>query len=182
MWQFMAGQKIYFMMNVAPARYYPMQEMISRILDANPSSLPLWNPYLFSGSPLAADPLMQVWYPPAVLYRLLPYPAANGCFLALHLLLAVVGMAWFLRAQGLGAVAAALGGMGFGLGSHPSLALAFPPALSAYAWLPWVALFSARLADNPSARNAVSLGIVSEGRSPALNPGYLLPYRHESNS
>jgi len=159
MWQFMAGQKIYFMMNVVPARYYPMQEMIGRILDANPASLPLWNPYLFSGSPLAADPQMQVWYPPAVLYRLLPYPAANGCFLALHLLLAVVGMAWFLRAQGLGAVAAALGGMGFGLGSHPSLALVFPPALSSYAWLPWVALFSARLADNPTARNAVGLGI-----------------------
>ncbi len=173
MWQFMAGREVYFLSD-ALHQHYPFQQIIGRLLAEDPSSLPLWNPYLFSGSPLAADPQMQVWYPPAVLYRLLPYPVANGCFLALHLALAVVGMAWFLRAQGLGSCAAALGGIGFGLGSQPTFLLVVPPALCVYAWLPWVALFTSRLAASRATRDAVGLGIVGAWMLLAGSPPYLV--------
>ena len=109
--------------------------------------------------PLLADPQAHVLYPPAIVFRLLPFPEAFGWFLAIHAVLATVGMAVFLRGRGLTTGAAATGAIGFGLGAHPTLLLAVPPALCGYAWLPWVATASARLADRPNRREAAGLAV-----------------------
>ncbi|MEK7474930.1 MAG: hypothetical protein AAB152_04760 [Candidatus Coatesbacteria bacterium] len=124
-----------------------------------PGRIPLWNPYLACGLPLLADPQAHVLYPPALLFRFLPFPEAFGWFLALHAILATTGMAVFLRGRGLTPAAAAVGAVGFGLGAHPSFLLAVPPALCGYAWLPWVAAAAARVTDRPCARETAGLAI-----------------------
>lgn len=49
--------------------------------------LPLWNPYNASGEPWLANPQTGVFYPPAWLFVLLPFPAAYMLFLLFHLVL-----------------------------------------------------------------------------------------------
>ena len=46
--------------------------------------LPIWNPYFFSGYPLLANPQSLVFYPPAMLLRLVPlgYALGLGIFFA----------------------------------------------------------------------------------------------------
>jgi len=164
-WRFIAGLDMFYLSD-ALHQHYPFQAVIGRILAESPSAIPRWNPFQFAGTPLAADPQTHVYYPPAIVYRLLPFPAANGCFLALHVLLAMTGMAAFLRFKGLEPAAAAIGALGYSIGAHPSSLLVVAPALAAYSWLPWVALTAARFAG--AGRNQGDHGDRRSPRSPRL--------------
>jgi len=53
--------------------------------------LPLWNPYNSSGEPWLANPQTCVFYPPAWLFLVLPFPTAYTLFLLLHVALLGVG-------------------------------------------------------------------------------------------
>jgi hypothetical protein len=163
LWRFMTGQDMFYLSD-ALHQHFPFQAVLGRVLAEAPSAIPRWNPFQFAGTPLAADPQMQIYYPPAILYRFLPFPAANGCFLAFHILLAIWGMAAFLRFKGLEPPAAAIGAVGYAMGAHSSLLLIAAPVLCAYSWLPWVALSAVRFAgagDRPKkVREAVGLGLI----------------------
>src|SRR4029453_10959970 len=54
--------------------YYPMRVHVAQVLRAG--QLPLWNPYIFSGFPLMADIEAGSFYPPNVLFLILPGPWA----------------------------------------------------------------------------------------------------------
>lgn len=61
-------------------------------------AIPLWNPYQFSGYPFIANSqCVNLFYPPGLIFFLLPIPVAFSWYLAFHLILAVVGMYWLLR-------------------------------------------------------------------------------------
>ncbi len=62
--------------------------------------LPLWNPYLFSGTPFLANPQPALFYPPVWLIGLLPLTQAVGMLLLFHLWLAGLGAYAWLRAEG----------------------------------------------------------------------------------
>ncbi|MEK7767043.1 MAG: hypothetical protein AAB368_12475 [bacterium] len=140
--------------------HYPAQAIFSRLLAAAPARLPLWNPWQYCGSPLLADPQFMALYPPALLYRLLPFPQAYGTFLAFHALLALTGMAVFLRGRGASPAAAGLGAIGFALGAGPACLAGTPPVLAAFSWLPWIACLAARLATSGRVRDGAALGLV----------------------
>src|SRR5439155_8064951 len=63
------------------AEHFPNQAVLNACLREAPSRLPVWNPYLFCGCPLLADPQMQSCYPPAAVFRFWGYPTALGWFL-----------------------------------------------------------------------------------------------------
>ncbi|MEK7474825.1 MAG: hypothetical protein AAB152_04230 [Candidatus Coatesbacteria bacterium] len=159
MWARIAGVEMVYLSD-SLRQHYPFQAVTSRLLAEAPSRLPRWDPYLFCGHPLLADPTFQAWYPPAMLYRFLPFPVAFGCFLALHLVLAAVGMAVFVTRLGVGGPAAGLAAVAYALGAHPAELLSVPPVLCAYAWLPWVAWTADRLAAGGGARAAAGLAVV----------------------
>ena len=75
--------------------------------------LPAWNPYSFSGTPFAADPLSGWTYLPAmILFALLPLEAAAKAWVFVHLLsagLATYALARVLRMNVPGALVAAVG-------------------------------------------------------------------------
>lgn len=72
--------------------------------------LRLWNPRLFCGYPLYADPMVHPFYPPhLVLHGLLPPHAAYELTLLLHLFFAGAAMFWLLGALGRSRPAAAMG-------------------------------------------------------------------------
>src|SRR5260221_4215143 len=78
--------------------------------------LPLWNPYFFAGYPAAANPQMLLFYPPAMLLRLLPLSYAFGVTIWLHMSWAGLGLYWLMRQQQLSRPASLLAGLAVFLG------------------------------------------------------------------
>jgi hypothetical protein len=60
---------------------------------------PLWNPYLFSGTPFLAKPQPAFFYPPVWLLMALPATQVAGLLYCLHFWLAGVGMYGWLRSE-----------------------------------------------------------------------------------
>lgn len=58
---------------------------------------PSWNPYNFSGTPIAANIQAGIWYPPNVLFFLLPFQAAWTALIMLQPFLAAVFLYYYLR-------------------------------------------------------------------------------------
>ncbi len=120
---------------------------------------PWWNPYIFSGTPFIANPIVNIWYPPTWLFVLLPLNIAYSWHLALHILWAMLGMYvlisnfkfqisnWenrkryahveYSRYLDLGAW---IGGLVFGLSGFFTARIwaGHVDVIAAASWLPWV--------------------------------------------
>lgn len=123
---------------------------------------PLWNPHVMLGTSLAADPQAGLWYPPTLLFAILPALWAYGVMIGLHFAWAGAGMYRFLRAGGYVWPAALLGGIafefcGFVVGHRAHLTI-----LQAVAWLPWMLFAAQRLADT-GRRVYLALGAAALG-------------------
>ena len=59
-------------------------------------SIPLWNPYYYSGHPFLANPQAFVFYPTTLLFVVLPLPWAFNLDTVLHIYLAALGMYCFV--------------------------------------------------------------------------------------
>lgn len=75
-----------------------------------------WNPWIFGGYPLGADPQVSGQHPFDWLYGVLPLPAAAAVEEALCPAMAAVGMRLYLRRLGCSRAAAIVGAVAFGLG------------------------------------------------------------------
>jgi hypothetical protein len=75
--------------------------------------IPLWNPLILSGMPLAADPLAGLWYLPHVLAWVLPGALGFNLLFWAHLVLAAWGGLRLLRSEGASVPAAVIGGVVF---------------------------------------------------------------------
>ena len=107
--------------------------------------IPLWNPLILSGQPLAADPLSGLWYPPNWLTVVLSPQAAFPLLFWFHLSLAGIGTWQLARAEGIGRFGSIIAGLAFA--GMPKLiahvGLGHIGLVSAVSWMPW-ALFLAR--------------------------------------
>ena len=61
--------------------------------------LPLWNPYLFSGTPFVANPQPALFYPATWLVHLMPTSRAMGLIIVLHVWIAGAGMYAWMRSE-----------------------------------------------------------------------------------
>ena len=85
----------------AATQYYLFYYFLGKSLSSG--QIPAWNPYQFSGTPFAGDPLSGWSYLPAmILFSLLPLVAAVKSFMFLHLLLAGLSTYALARALGIG--------------------------------------------------------------------------------
>ena len=98
-WDLLSGQIT--LGSDAATQYYPWYYFLGESLWSG--QIPAWNPYQFSGTPFAADPLSGWSYLPAMLlFTLLPLVAAVKGFMFLHLLLAGLFTYALARALGIG--------------------------------------------------------------------------------
>ncbi len=131
---------------------FPLRVLVGT--DIRNGHLPLWNPYLWSGTPLLAGFSAGAAYPTTLLFSILPgalawvgnqvvveVVAATG----MMALLRVFGRSW--TASGLGALSFAYGGFMAAQGVHLDL-------VQAAAWLPWTFVALDRLAHRPEGRPA----------------------------
>ena len=99
--------------------------------------LPLWNPYSASGEAWLANPQTGVFYPPAWLFVVLPFPAAYMLFLLAHLVL--LGCGAYLLFTRTASQGAALIGAAAVMFCGPVLSLVdVNNNLATLAWLPLV--------------------------------------------
>jgi len=106
--------------------------------------IPLWNPLNNCGLPFMAQWNTMVWYPPSLIYVLLPLPWSLGVFCLLHLYAGGLGMFFLARRWTQSNFAAAFAGIVFagnGLALH---CLMWPNNSAALAWMPWILLLVER--------------------------------------
>ena len=97
----------------AATQYYPWYSFLGESLRSG--VIPGWNPYQFSGTPFAADPLSGWTYLPAMLlFALLPLTAAAQSFVFFHLSLATLSAYALARALGEKVPGALLAGVAYG--------------------------------------------------------------------
>ena len=113
-----------------PLRWFTAQEL--RV-----GHLPLWNPYSASGEPWLANPQTGVFYPPAWLFVVLPFPTAYMLFLLGHLVLLGWG-AYLLFARNASPGAAMVGATAIMLCGPTLSLLDINNNLCTLAWLPLV--------------------------------------------
>lgn len=102
--------------------------------------IPLWNPYNNCGIPFSAQWAPLAFYPPSVVYLLLPLPVSLGYFTFAHLYLAGIAMYFLVRRWTGSNFAAAVGGMAFGLNGVAFHSLMWPHTMATLAWMPLVVL------------------------------------------
>jgi len=77
-------------------QFYPWKKFVFDHLQSQ-GSLPFWNPYLFSGSPLISNIQVSLFYPLGFLYYLVPPDIAYGYSTVLHFAVGSLFMYHFMR-------------------------------------------------------------------------------------
>ena len=132
-------------------------------------TLPLWNPYQLCGIPWLPTLQAGFFYPPHVLYLLLPTHVAVALSGVLHLAFVAVTTAAFARRAGLVPAAALLSAVLFTLRGTIPFALNQPNILEAAAWLP---LGSIAVLDVLAGRHARGSALLAVSTGASLLAGY----------
>ncbi len=119
------------------AYFTPYRDYASAALRAG--RLPLWNPYLFLGVPFLANPQTAIFYPLHWPFAGLPAADSLLASLALHLWLAGLGAAVYVRRVArLGWLAALAAGLIWSLSGYLGARAGQINQVSVVAWLPWL--------------------------------------------
>ncbi len=117
-------------------QFYPWQQWAVEMWRSG--HVPLWNPWLGNGAPLAANLQSAVFYPLNALYLVLPVEQAMGYTAVLHVMLAGLALYAWGRAFGLRPLAALVGALAFQLSQFLIARLGF---VSITATFPWTAVW-----------------------------------------
>lgn len=143
------------------AQFYPWRLELSRAFAEG--RVPLWNPYLLSGTPFLANSQSAPLYPFHALFALpLGTVAARMAWLDwLHLSLAGLFTYHLARGYGLRTLAALTAGLAFELSGFAVAWLELPSFITVACWIPLVMLCTARAARTGTVRWAFGLGLAA---------------------
>ncbi|MBN1346221.1 MAG: YfhO family protein [Phycisphaerae bacterium] len=122
-------------------------------------SLPLWNPYTGCGEPFLADIERQVFYPPNLIYLVLPIAPATGIVAAFHVLLAGIGAYGLCRMWRLSREASLLAAIAYAFGAYTITKLEFPTEVASAAWFPLVLAAFVRWLDRRGLRSLLLVSL-----------------------
>jgi len=117
---------------------FPLRVLAGRLIAEG--QLPLWNPYIFGGTPLMASVYPGVFYPPNWLFALLPGLAAMHIVVITTYHIALIGTYLYARRIGLDRLSSLVAGMIFTFGAFMVAHLEQTSRIAAAAWLPWILL------------------------------------------
>jgi len=105
-------------------------------------NMPLWNPHIYSGTPFVGAFQSGMFYPPNVVYLVLPLANAMNVDAALHIFLMSVFMFMWARKQGLSTGASFVGGivLAYGGASFMRVMAGHITMLEAFTWAPLILL------------------------------------------
>src|SRR5688572_6033855 len=125
---------------------------------ASKLELPIWNPYILSGSPFLGHSQSALFYPPNFVYYFLPLPIAWTVALLLRMFLAGLAMVLLIRAFGGTTAGAVLAGVAYSACGALTSWQGFSRGDTSI-WLPFVCYAVVKLRQSPSARNVALVGI-----------------------
>src|SRR5215510_7002067 len=102
--------------------------------------LPLWNPYIFAGTPLLASVYPGALYPPNWLFALLPPTAAMNVVVITTYHLTIIGTYLYGRRIGMTRIGALTAGVAFTFGGFMITHMGHTSRIAAAAWMPWILL------------------------------------------
>src|SRR5512136_2247515 len=164
LWRIVFSGRVLFW-GVPLLQFYPWQQLAVEMWRSG--KVPLWNPFVGNGAPLAANLQSAVFYPLNALYLILPAEQAMGFTAVLHVILAGLAMYTWGRAFGLKPLSALIGALAFQLSQFFIARFGF---LSITVTLPWMAVWlwraellvqRRRLADALWLALAVGLGLLA---------------------
>ena len=126
---------------------FPMRVLVGK--DLIRGVLPLWNPYLFSGTPLLGGFNAGAAYPLTWLTAVLPIFTAWTLTLAVAYDVALAGMYVFLRRQGISSTAATFGAVTFAFAGYMTAQVVHIDLIEGAAWLPWILVAVHGLTERP---------------------------------
>lgn len=123
--------------------FYPLREYFAWSISQG--RLPLWNPYLFAGSPYLANPQTAVFYPGTWLFAAMWVPSAYALNIVGHVVLGAVGIYAFSRAiLAVDPIGGAAAGFAFAISGVVTGHYGHLNQISVIAWIPWAMLAAAR--------------------------------------
>jgi hypothetical protein len=127
--------------------YFPRRVELTRSI--RQGRIPLWNPYLFCGTPFFADPQSRVLYPVSLLLVLCDPLDAMGYDIAIHFFIAMVGMYLFLRIIGATRAGSFTAALLYAFSSFFFLRMGHPTFVASASWIPFLfyAYEKARLSE-----------------------------------
>ncbi|WP_430626519.1 hypothetical protein [Sulfobacillus thermotolerans] len=117
---------------------YPLRTLVGKIL--REGHLPLWDPYIWSGTPLLAGFNAGAAYPLTWLFALLSGPWAWTLTIGISYAVASTGFYTFLRVLGRSVWASLLGAWAFAFGGFMAAQMVHLETLQGVGWLTWVAV------------------------------------------
>ena len=101
---------------------------------------PLWNPYIFGGTPLLASIYPGAIYPPNWLFAIFKPATAMNLVVVTTYHIALIGTYLFARRIGNTRAASLIAAMSFAFGGYLVSHLGHTSRIAAAAWLPWIML------------------------------------------
>ena len=161
---------------------FPLRVLVG--VDLRHGHAPVWDPYLWSGSPLLSGFNAGAAYPATWVFTVLPGALAWVVNQALVEVVAAVGMVVLLRCLGRSWTASGLGAIAFSYGGFMVAQSVHIDVVEAGAWLPWAFAALDRLAHRPAGHSATpwvamlgaSLGLMglSGAAEPIIDGGVVL--------
>jgi hypothetical protein len=161
---------------------FPLRVLVG--IDLRHGHAPVWDPYLWSGSPLLSGFNAGAAYPATWFFSILPGAFAWVVNQALVQVVAALGMVVLLRVLGRSWTASGLGAVAFSYGGFMAAQSVHIDVIEAGAWLPWAFAALDRLAHRPEGRSATpwvailgaSIGLMglSGAAEPILDGGVAL--------
>ncbi len=112
--------------------------LIGQMLAAG--QLPLWNPYIFSGTPLLASIYPGALYPPNWVFAVFSPTTAMNIVVITTYHLALIGAYLYARRIGATRIGALLAGLAFTFGGYLVAHAGHTSRIAAAVWLPWILL------------------------------------------
>jgi uncharacterized protein (DUF697 family) len=141
--------------------FYPLKTFIRNYV-LTYGSLPLWNPFLFSGTPLMANIQASMFYPLGFLYYLFPSDLAYVYSTILHVILGCCFMYIFMRGLSVSHAGSFISASififnGYFMGHVYAGHLTF---VQAYIWIPLIFLFLYRFIETKNFKHSVTAGLL----------------------
>jgi hypothetical protein len=136
-----AGEVLYW--GVPLMQFYPWHSLVNQALAGG--HLPLWTDLLGGGAPLLANHQTALFYPPNLLFRLVPVERALGYSLVLHVAGAGLAAYYWGSALDLGRLGRTVAALSYALGGYVVGRTQFITMVAAYAWLPLLLALTERL-------------------------------------
>lgn len=112
--------------------------LIGRMIGSG--QLPLWNPFIFAGTPLLASIYPGALYPPNWLFAIFSPGVAMNLVVITTWHLALIGTYLFGRKLGMSRTGALVAGVAFTFGGYMIAHMGHTSRIAAAVWLPWILL------------------------------------------